>query len=457
MRKNYRITRKADFTEFDDLVNQGVAAHCVEQNSTTLTAPSQQTRNNRMYRFYQWSDGNTDTARTVSAADNIEFTARYKYPTHTTNSQAMTANGSRKILRSDDGSLHLVYESMNRIWYERSTDNGTTWSIMNGGKPLRFTDSKCPAIAELSDYIAIVFQEKDGTGSKLRLQVFYPEQDSLFRDTLFSFQDAGFTAYANDMNPAIVWGENSRCMVMMEGFLSSYPQRGVGYIGLSLGANNNFVPNGVTYGTLAGSGSARPAIFYPSDEQAVALRDTFHVAWQQSAGSNSQIKYLKMYYDSTGQLGMTTAVALQGGYAVNTCPSIIGTDSSARVVWITEDPEIGDSRTLQLRDPKNPTRTWLFGSNVSSPTINRQLDRSYFLGWSQPYGTGWNNYWLNNSLSSAQIFQIPDVNGRYMQMTNNGDLSSTRAVVLTGSSVPYAFTTVPLMDLNAERELLPQV
>ncbi|MBV6420737.1 MAG: hypothetical protein DAHOPDDO_01994 [Ignavibacteriaceae bacterium] len=30
----------------------------------------------------------------------------------------------------------MVYESMGKIFYERSTNNGQTWEIMNGGKPI---------------------------------------------------------------------------------------------------------------------------------------------------------------------------------------------------------------------------------------------------------------------------------------------------------------------------------
>jgi hypothetical protein len=49
-------------------------------------------------------------------------------------------NGQRKFVRTDDGYLHHVYESMGKVFYELSSDGGTNWQIINmpgweGGTP----------------------------------------------------------------------------------------------------------------------------------------------------------------------------------------------------------------------------------------------------------------------------------------------------------------------------------
>ena len=55
----------------------------------------------------------------------------------------------------------MVYESMGYVWYERSTDNGITWAIMNNGKPLSASKAKNPAIDYYNNNtVGIVYQEE---------------------------------------------------------------------------------------------------------------------------------------------------------------------------------------------------------------------------------------------------------------------------------------------------------
>jgi hypothetical protein len=127
LRTRYDISR-IDKTEFDGTL-LGEVFNIVEGNTGTITAPLTQTINSRLYYFVGWSDGVENNERIITATGNIDFTALYKIA-NKSNTQNAFNNSQRKFIRTPDGNLHLVYESMNRVWYERSSDNGLNWVIV---------------------------------------------------------------------------------------------------------------------------------------------------------------------------------------------------------------------------------------------------------------------------------------------------------------------------------------
>jgi hypothetical protein len=86
--------------------------------------------------------------------------ANYKGTQLSNNSVAYSKASQRKFIKTPDGVLHSVYESLNKVWYERSTDNGSTWFIVNNGQPLSNNDSKNPSLSFYGNEIYIVWQEK---------------------------------------------------------------------------------------------------------------------------------------------------------------------------------------------------------------------------------------------------------------------------------------------------------
>lgn len=73
----------------------------------------------------------TGVVFTSSSGANI--TANVKAAQISNNANAFANNGQRKLIKTPDGVMHLVYESMGRIFYETSSNNGQTWQLMNGG------------------------------------------------------------------------------------------------------------------------------------------------------------------------------------------------------------------------------------------------------------------------------------------------------------------------------------
>ncbi len=113
----------------------------------------------------QYSDRN-ETA-IVFTNDNAIVTAKLK-GTQLSNTGSFANSGQRKVIKCDNGYLHLVYESMGYVWYERSTDNGLTWHIMNGGKPIDKNPSKSPSIDFYYGYqrLIIVYQTWAGDNNE---------------------------------------------------------------------------------------------------------------------------------------------------------------------------------------------------------------------------------------------------------------------------------------------------
>ncbi len=147
LRKYYKIYRNDDCSEFDNVINNGVVTHIVEQNSGSISTPTTKTVNGKTYKFAGWTDNfNAPNPRTITPNYNETYTALYKYPTHSNNINAYKNNSQRKIVRIANGDLYMVYESLGKVWLEKSTDNGSTWTLSNGGQPLSGSnEAKNPA------------------------------------------------------------------------------------------------------------------------------------------------------------------------------------------------------------------------------------------------------------------------------------------------------------------------
>ena len=59
-----------------------------------------------------------------------------KSPQLSNDANGFNGNHQTKTVRTDDGFLHMVYESMGKVWYEYSRDNGQSWILGNSYKSL---------------------------------------------------------------------------------------------------------------------------------------------------------------------------------------------------------------------------------------------------------------------------------------------------------------------------------
>lgn len=91
----------------------------------------------------------------------------------TQNSKAMGYTDSRKIVRDSHGNLYVAYRKKYKLFYEtayhifvaKSTDNGASWHILNGGQPIENVgdyNQRVPAIAiDQTDALHVVWYGPD--------------------------------------------------------------------------------------------------------------------------------------------------------------------------------------------------------------------------------------------------------------------------------------------------------
>jgi len=194
----------------------------------SITANGQSTQAN----FYNWtvstnagwvSQPMSATSPVVFSASSSVVTANYKGIHVSSNASTFSNNSQRKLVRTRDGWLHQVYESLGRVWLEESTDNGSSWTVGNGGQPLDNGAGKCPSIDwhyNVADptnpnlnAVVVTFQQKSGSTYTIPYAIFkytngsYVYQGQNFSGPLYT-EPAGGDQYAStNANPNIAWGK----------------------------------------------------------------------------------------------------------------------------------------------------------------------------------------------------------------------------------------------------------
>ncbi|KAB2923717.1 MAG: T9SS type A sorting domain-containing protein [Bacteroidetes bacterium] len=81
------------------------------------------------YGFHRWSDGNEDNPRQIVLSGATTLYAELKQAAKSTDVDGYKQHGNRKVVKTTNGVLHNVYESLGKVWYEYSSNNGVSWSI----------------------------------------------------------------------------------------------------------------------------------------------------------------------------------------------------------------------------------------------------------------------------------------------------------------------------------------
>jgi len=213
------------------------------------------------------------------------ITANVKATQLSNNSNAFANNSQRKLIKTPDGVMHLTYESIGRVFYETSTDNGTTWQLMNGGKPLDNGAGKCPAIDYSFNRVAIVYQQKNGDYSTLQLKAFIASGNQYVYN--FSTTLATSTGlYSSDANPAFAWSSSDKMIVVWQNSSS------LSYISAILGVNS--YSSSYTYidgGTVNSTNSLSKFPSISTDKYSLGGRLKYQLAWQQGYSNGQSAIY----------------------------------------------------------------------------------------------------------------------------------------------------------------------
>jgi hypothetical protein len=439
LRKNYALSRD-DYTEFDNTYPQGVLWYCVEQNSQSISAPQTQTFNNHLYNFSRWSDGIGTYQRTVTPTDNTTYTAQYKYKQHSNISGTFDNNNQRKIVKTNDGRLHLVYSSKldginSNIFYEYSTNNGVNWNLMNNGNPIG-VNVKSPSLdystregSPTVSQVALVYQRKTLNGSDICIE--YYENSGGSWQKLDALSLSISANYDNvDCMPVVSLlpgsgGRDQLFTIVFKGTDGLYYQQG--WVGYNLPLNPNSWgmewEGSATKITITNSNSTNANIYkyYSGGGNA-----RFKLVWEE----DRQIKYADNL-----QPASVTIVNDGDGFSYNDHPSFLVNSSGAvRVAWL--------ARHYQIMPPQTVFRTLsserfsVFGSGAASVNINKSDDDSYFaFAWSESSSLKF----VDNTLTGYRT--ITGLTAQNVQVTNGSSSSYMYAEGYNNSALPYYFGT----------------
>ncbi len=401
-------------------------------------------------RNYYWFGGdfNPSSQTDLTITEATTLTANYKGTQLSDDANAYKNNSQRKFVRTDDGVLHHVYESLGRVWYETSTNNGNSWIIANNGQPLDNGEGKQPSIdyshwtVNNTDYydVFIVFQEKYGNDSKIEIKYFwsidgYGPYQLRYQGDVTAISG---TYASTSATPVVGSYMGNFTVVWKNGTTGSLYACG-GLVNVS-----NIIIYSAHSLTGTGSNSKSPTISF--------YNWITKLAWEEENASGSSIKYAAL---SGSQISGTILTPSENnGFSENFSPSIVvlETDNIARLCWVASryvcagGGGVGDCVQIQeykilFKGLNNLTRQWVFGTSgyaVSSPNIskknNNAIDPYYAFAWSESSGE---NKFADNTLSTVRTLNTV---GQNLQIANGPDKNNMYAMSFDhNSGIPYYF------------------
>lgn len=354
------------------------------------------------------------------------------------NSQTLTDNNQRKVVRTTNGNLHRVYESLGKVWYERSTDNGSTWSIMNGGQPLSSYNAKLPSIDYGDDdnnIIAIVYQEERGFYSNIQLKKF-SNGSSFASSNLIDSEEWYSVNYSADAFPVVALGKTAGDQLMV---VWRKPNTNLQYwIGKGSGSVS-VVDNGTVQNTDANS--TKPSIVI---NRSTGYSYDYHLVWQQNTSSGSDIEYvaLSLAWDESGTSFTNHSIpSANSGEDENFNPSIAITDDAPRVVWLTDAGRRIEGNLIT----KGSTTSWgtitKFSNgtriDIESIVVNSlNVNDGYVAAYA---GEGKRVRYYKDDGTNTYV--QPLVYDKFVQLSNGANYTDMMIETISASSTPYYFTS----------------
>ncbi|MFH1527376.1 MAG: hypothetical protein ABIG69_12140, partial [Bacteroidota bacterium] len=358
-------------------------------------------------------------------------------------------NNQRKFVRSANGDLWNLYESMGSTWLERSSDNGNTWDLAKEYHPNFpqfphiFTDSNMKnasiCLSPDGDKIGVAYQEYNEYENKNRISIdLYNIETSNLLEYVGSYTIRG-DAYGNDYIAS-----TSATPVISSGSFYGVEVYHVAWVG------SNGTESGIYYScihssmNLLGSVTKIPNTNSDSQNPTIASKNNdvdllAHIAWQQGW---SYIQYSRMgvYSGWSGYFNVVdnfATISTGDGFPTNFYPSITTSSSGYPIVAWVGTPYYNSSYTKIIRRTKSSSG-WssTFGQYGSNTPLYPQINMAGTMditAWTESSGAvkflRWNSVWSFGT------------SGRYIQLANAPDLNTMYGSVLNTTSSPYPFTT----------------
>lgn len=284
------------------------------------------------WKFLSWENGSTNRIR-----DNIQvseqtpsiMSAIYKGSLRSGTTSALRGPSQRKIARTSDGTLHIVYESMGKVWYEINTINEWLFvPLINENEPiipLSNGQAKYPAITVRGNNSLVVYQENVNGQSDIVIKYFYSNYAESEKRISTS------ESYGIDLTPVLSFSTSDELMVIWR------ESTGLKYAVCSI--VDSQLSNPIDIGSIPNTTSAslNPSIagIYNS-----GLSSTqYHIVWQEG---NNSIKYV-MYYDGGGQKFFNVNIISNGsGYDEHWNPEVTVVNQLPVAGWAAKRTQIGE-------------------------------------------------------------------------------------------------------------------
>jgi len=459
LRKHYKIDINHQ-SEFDGTSSPIEVARIVEENSGQISTPTEQTINNRTYSFAGWSDGVISNPRIITPNDNATYTAFYKLPKHSNNSGTNSNNSQQKFVRMPEtdffsnGILCNVYESMEKIWLEKSTDNGANWQLANGGAPISYSGNlaKSPSMCLTGNgFLLIAYQEAipglEEEEHYVTLKIFNVLGDAPIDSAQAVIQRSSFSA---DATPVITFANyqdvNRFTVVWKVNEIDSWGmyEPGLYYrTGSLAGGNLNTIS---LHEDVSQISSTNGNSFNPSIESSILNYSIglFHLLWEQRASDTQSAIYFGYMVESGGNLIVSSASNISDGcgYENNRKPSVTYTDGKVRASWIGTHPVTYINSAVHTSFGGGGQRRTYYGYNmgsgndVNSVNINKVGTINYVLAYAGETGLS-NKYIRSTALSTIKT---ANTTGGQIQTCNGSDFASTYLMSFSNSALPYYFS-----------------
>lgn len=300
--------------------------------------------NHTLY-FKGWSTNGKANLQSYTAVETpVVFTqsgaevyAEYKGTNLTGDANTYSSNGQQRIVQTNDGKIHKVYESMGRVWYETSID-GNDWTIMNNGQPLGSTNCSLPDIDVHESRVVVVCHDNTiNQNGRTGFRIFNINSSGIIIDDYLL--DAAIIN--GPTQPIIAWDDPAYLCIMYYDLTEFLTESKYHYmIGDPI---NQITWSEKTYLNDIATNAHSLTIV---GEKWSGNYD-FHIAYVE----NYEIKYLKLYRNPEGNDYLTTGhytVSSNLGYSANFGPSIADyVDDRFIVSWIAEAP--GDYYVAAVR------------------------------------------------------------------------------------------------------------
>lgn len=387
---------------------------------------------------------------------NSEVQARLKATQISGSQIAYKNNSQRKFLRTIDGALYSTYESMNRVWLEKSTDNGNTWEIINQGNPISNFDSKNPSMCLRIGNIYLVFESEGylylyeySTTTNQAYQRVQQYTSTFGYDTNPVVTDC-FEEDQWDAGPVIIWKDYCD-----DGFGGD-----PGLYYAHINADNytvvmvDRIPN-TNINSFTPSIAGNDPIHSPVTWKNSPMK--FNLVWEQKGSINSSIMYYQCYLNN-GTLAFSNYqnISLGSGFTYNSNPSLITIKDAndiftSRVVWLgsrlqaqeeqrTEKPlGVNGIEGMQFKTLfKDMTVSGFrsYGSNSNVPNINKSNNNSVY---NFAFSERSNNAIMGVTSGNLSSLSALDIIGESVQVGNGNDMDDIRGMSFLTTTQPYFF------------------